>query len=161
MGAFPSGQRGQTVNLLSTTSVVRIHPLPPNEIHRQVCLIFLFLQSPGPGFFLFPSDEGLFLFLSVPDGVLIGVLPPAGDFSRGRKVTKSPLRTKVLRTPFGLLWGVCTVFSGAVPADSARGSEFPCFRASARSLGGCWGLCICTIQAFPPWGKVARRSRDG
>ena len=26
---FPSGQRGQTVNLLSTTSVVRIHPLPP------------------------------------------------------------------------------------------------------------------------------------
>ena len=27
--AFPSGQRGQTVNLLSTTSVVRIHPLAP------------------------------------------------------------------------------------------------------------------------------------
>ena len=31
MGVFPSGQRGQTVNLLSTTSVVRIHPLPPNK----------------------------------------------------------------------------------------------------------------------------------
>ena len=31
MGAFPSGQRGQTVNLLSTTSVVRIHPLPPRR----------------------------------------------------------------------------------------------------------------------------------
>ena len=28
MGGFPSGQRGQTVNLLSTTSVVRIHPHP-------------------------------------------------------------------------------------------------------------------------------------
>ena len=28
MGEFPSGQRGQTVNLLSLTSVVRIH-LPP------------------------------------------------------------------------------------------------------------------------------------
>ena len=28
---FPSGQRGQTVNLLSTTSVVRIHPLPPKR----------------------------------------------------------------------------------------------------------------------------------
>ena len=26
---FPSGQRGQTVNLLSVTSVVRIHPPPP------------------------------------------------------------------------------------------------------------------------------------
>ena len=31
MGAFPSGQRGQTVNLLSVTSVVRIHPLPPEK----------------------------------------------------------------------------------------------------------------------------------
>ena len=31
MGAFPSGQRGQTVNLLSVTSVVRIHPLPPHN----------------------------------------------------------------------------------------------------------------------------------
>ena len=31
MGVFPSGQRGQTVNLLSLTSVVRIHPLPPEK----------------------------------------------------------------------------------------------------------------------------------
>ena len=29
---FPSGQRGQTVNLLSTTSVVRIHSLPPSGV---------------------------------------------------------------------------------------------------------------------------------
>ena len=29
MGDFPSGQRGQTVNLLSLTSVVRIHHPPP------------------------------------------------------------------------------------------------------------------------------------
>ncbi len=29
MEGFPSGQRGQTVNLLSVTSVVRIHPPPP------------------------------------------------------------------------------------------------------------------------------------
>ena len=28
MDGFPSGQRGQTVNLLSVTSVVRIHPHP-------------------------------------------------------------------------------------------------------------------------------------
>ena len=31
MGEFPSGQRGQTVNLLSSTSMVRIHSLPPNN----------------------------------------------------------------------------------------------------------------------------------
>ena len=29
MGEFPSGQRGQTVNLLLLASMVRIHPLPP------------------------------------------------------------------------------------------------------------------------------------
>ena len=32
---FPSGQREQTVNLPSTTSVVRIHPLPPKRTNRQ------------------------------------------------------------------------------------------------------------------------------
>ena len=32
MGEFPSGQRGQTVNLLRLASVVRIHPLPPNNM---------------------------------------------------------------------------------------------------------------------------------
>ena len=31
MGDFPSGQRGQTVNLLASPSVVRIHPLPPEK----------------------------------------------------------------------------------------------------------------------------------
>ena len=31
MGRFPSGQREQTVNLPSTTSVVRIHPCPPKN----------------------------------------------------------------------------------------------------------------------------------
>ena len=31
MGDFPSGQRGQTVNLLSVTSVVRIHHPPPKH----------------------------------------------------------------------------------------------------------------------------------
>ena len=30
-GEFPSGQRGQTVNLLAVPSVVRIHLLPPKE----------------------------------------------------------------------------------------------------------------------------------
>ena len=31
MGRFPSGQREQTVNLPSQTSVVRIHPCPPKS----------------------------------------------------------------------------------------------------------------------------------
>ena len=35
VGEFPSGQRGQTVNLLSLTSVVRIHLPPPAK--RALC----------------------------------------------------------------------------------------------------------------------------
>ena len=35
MGEFPSGQRGQTVNLLAVLSVVRIH-LPPLNLERDI-----------------------------------------------------------------------------------------------------------------------------
>ena len=35
MGDFPSGQRGQTVNLLATPSVVRIHHPPPKTVLRK------------------------------------------------------------------------------------------------------------------------------
>ena len=55
MGAFPSGQRGQTVNLLSSTSVVRIHPLPPH-INRHTARyggLYLvgvaLIRPPAPG----------------------------------------------------------------------------------------------------------------
>ena len=41
LGEFPSGQRGQTVNLLSLTSVVRIH-LPPPE--KSTCNRKCFFQ---------------------------------------------------------------------------------------------------------------------
>ena len=44
-GEFPSGQRGQTVNLLSLTSVVRIHPLPPKPEHESVQVFCFFLKN--------------------------------------------------------------------------------------------------------------------
>ena len=37
MGAFPSGQWGQTVNLLLNASVVRIHQLPPKRTRNLGC----------------------------------------------------------------------------------------------------------------------------
>ena len=40
MGEFPSGQRGQTVNLLAQLSVVRIH-LPPFFILESLCFLIL------------------------------------------------------------------------------------------------------------------------
>ena len=36
MGRFPSGQRGQTVNLLQIASVVRIHLCPLEKPHLRV-----------------------------------------------------------------------------------------------------------------------------
>ena len=36
MGEFPSGQRGQTVNLLAVLSVVRIHHPPPKKKYADV-----------------------------------------------------------------------------------------------------------------------------
>ena len=42
MEGFPSGQREQTVNLSSMTSVVRIHHLPPNtRTYRKRCVLFI------------------------------------------------------------------------------------------------------------------------
>ena len=48
MGDFPSGQRGQTVNLLSLTSVVRIHHPPPTKKDQALRLVF-FVASERAG----------------------------------------------------------------------------------------------------------------
>ena len=40
MGAFPSGQWGQTVNLLLNASVVRIHQLPPKSCGKNMPQLF-------------------------------------------------------------------------------------------------------------------------
>ena len=46
MGEFPSGQRGQTVNLLSLTSLVRIQ-LPPPCKKAPILVIGVFLSPPS------------------------------------------------------------------------------------------------------------------
>ena len=50
MGEFPSGQRGQTVNLLSLTSVVRIH-LPPPSKRTSADVLFALLGGEKEGGF--------------------------------------------------------------------------------------------------------------
>lgn len=50
MGVFPSGQWGQTVNLLRNASVVRIHPRPPKNLSKDCCFSrdFCFLMFWNP-----------------------------------------------------------------------------------------------------------------
>ena len=50
MGEFPSGQRGQTVNLLAVLSVVRIHLPPPEKRDTFRCLAFLRMGIREGGF---------------------------------------------------------------------------------------------------------------
>ena len=45
MGAFPSGQWGQTVNLLLNASVVRIHQLPPKDCDKKDVTVFFLCCS--------------------------------------------------------------------------------------------------------------------
>ena len=52
MGRFPSGQRGQTVNLLQLASMVRIHHLAQhirNPDHANVVRVSCFSRSPSRG----------------------------------------------------------------------------------------------------------------
>ena len=67
MGEFPSGQRGQTVNLLLSASVVRIHPLPPkrydcvdtNTVVHFLCPKTKQLYNPPPTFISYLEDAPL------------------------------------------------------------------------------------------------------
>ena len=45
MEEFPSGQRGQTVNLLRFASVVRIHPPPPHGRKVRFAAMFFYPQD--------------------------------------------------------------------------------------------------------------------
>ena len=53
---FPSGQRGQTVNLLTMSTVVRIHPLPPKRL-AKASRFFIFISPLD----LTPNCNGMLL----------------------------------------------------------------------------------------------------
>ena len=70
MGDFPSGQRGQTVNLLSLTSVVRIHHPPPTKtehLSTDKCSVFVYpsrrlgISSPHNARCISSAPLGLYL----------------------------------------------------------------------------------------------------
>ena len=76
MGGFPSGQREQTVNLSSMTSVVRIHHLPPKQ--KDI--------PKGMSFFCF---GGRWLWIRKP---ALGNVPMARFNRRGLPVGRQPLK---------------------------------------------------------------------
>ena len=104
MGDFPSGQRGQTVNLLSTTSLVRIQHPPPQT--TQCESIGFFVCGGGcvfrPGFFALQRN-----LVRKFDERCLGAgsqAPRRNSFPRG-KPPASP--KKVLKVAFGcffVLW---------------------------------------------------------
>ena len=89
MGAFPSGQRGQTVNLLSLTSLVRIQLPPPTKKE---------LLSTKSSFFVYPSHR---LGISSPREVRCISSAPLGLYIITRQ-RASYLRLDDIQT-FGLM----------------------------------------------------------
>ena len=86
MGEFPSGQRGQTVNLLSLTSVVRIHLPPPS---KRTSADVLFALSGGTKS---PPDRGK-LWIRKPVPMHICTLSVGGGTWQSQRPLDAPPHT--------------------------------------------------------------------
>ena len=80
VGAFPSGQRGQTVNLLRSASVVRIHQLPPSMLDKKDIMPANGLTKPLAGIISCPNSEMHFRRYFLREN---GLEPPCIKFSYG------------------------------------------------------------------------------
>ena len=76
MGKFPSGQREQTVNLSSVTSVVRIHPCPPKN---RLAFASLFFYPLRKQWHIIKGDLSP-LYLISPSGLYI--ITPLGVYQK-------------------------------------------------------------------------------
>ena len=76
LGEFPSGQRGQTVNLLSLTSVVRIHLPPPKN---RLAFASLFFYPLRKQWHIIKGDLSP-LYLISPSGLYI--ITPLGVYQK-------------------------------------------------------------------------------
>ena len=87
MGEFPSGQRGQTVNLLRIASMVRIRPPPPQTANTLGCWLFCFI-SIIDSFKILPGPHSTFVraTFSVPYKSLGGIL--YGSFENWKQNSK-------------------------------------------------------------------------
>lgn len=124
MEGFPSGQREQTVNLSSMTSVVRIHHLPPNtRTYRKRCVLFvlsidIILNCHGYCAILFCSKSSQ---------------NPAKPQNASRKENeKTPSVTSRNRFPEGILHYIFRFATTRRPG--AYFSHFPLIRRAAKQI---------------------------
>ena len=84
MGAFPSGQWGQTVNLLLNASVVRINQLPPTERYLIIGIAFVLYAC-------FPEKRWWIRTARAPRLRPAGQKCPSGAFlGRGLRIHQLP-----------------------------------------------------------------------
>ena len=117
---FPSGQRGQTVNLLSTTSMVRIHLPPPH----MGCLATTELSSPAV----------LFQMATVEKELLIAIEPIASAFFYHLKTPGAAAVSKRKLLP---LCFICIDFSLSIWYNCGRWRKTAWQWSSLRTR---WGL---------------------
>lgn len=128
MEGFPSGQREQTVNLSSMTSVVRIHHLPPSaRTYRKRCVLFCFA-----GRYCCKS----FRILRIPSPLEVLAEPrkaskrsPKGERKENEK---TPSATGRNRFPEGILHYIFRFATTRSPG--AYFSHFPLIRRAAKQI---------------------------
>ena len=171
MEEFPSGQRGQTVNLLRFASVVRIHPPPPSRSKVRFAPTFFKNQSAltpprllanrtrcaGLRFSFPPLDLGACLWLRR------GTLPPlgerAGQPSTGAAVHKfSPPCGKI--GPPAAVWrrGVCE--SGPYNRTYVR-VHSTMIPPISPDVKGAWGKNTNTVQKTGQVNRTDKSVRPG
>ena len=114
MGEFPSGQRGQTVNLLLIASVVRIHLPPPNERN--------------PNFFPVGSGFGFFL-------VILGIFHT--EFCTSSPTLWERLLVHFFLFPFHIQFRLFTEYTLGCNGTAFAGSHFPQIPSAAFLYSDC------------------------
>ena len=135
MGVFPSGQWGQTVNLLLSASVVRIHPRPPRTP----------VSEPGTGVsVLSVLQKGLqgWIRTASTRRIVRRVKKPLRGFFRcaARAIHPRPPRTPVSNGYWSFCFiclakGAARVDSNSIDPPNSPAGESPCATATTAASG--------------------------
>ena len=138
MGVFPSGQWGQTVNLLLSASVVRIHPRPPKNQRRKYagfCFI-RYLKFHSQGWIRTAAATSLKTAQKQPSGLFLA--------ARLAISTRAHQKTSTYESTLRFLFCCKARLTGRVDSNSS-GAD----RRLRRKQGGEAGAALHFFKALP------------
>ena len=148
MGVFPSGHWGQTVNLLLSASVVRIHPRPPKNQRRKYagfCFI-RYLKFHSQGWIRTAAATSLKTAQKQPSGLFLA--------ARLAISTRAHQKTSTYESTLRFLFCCKARLTGRVDSNSS-GAD----RRLRRKQGGEAGAALRFCKALPRGcGKSGQRN---